>query len=118
MRQADYLVTREVAERAGVREIRYRTADGRYVLNAKDLRKIVLEPEEFTTGLEGVELVSSRMATRLIKENGSVLGDAGITQADEVEGQTVDEGTPSAESEESGVSGESDDTDNGQLTEE
>ena len=65
-----YLVTRDIAIRSGIIESRYRIADGRFVLDNKDLSYIRFTPDEYIDGLKGVEKVSKDDAMLLIKENG------------------------------------------------
>lgn len=67
---AVYLVTREIAIRSGVMEHRYRIADGRFVLDNKDLSRVRFTTDEYVSGLSGVEKVSQSEAERLIKRNG------------------------------------------------
>ena len=52
---ATYLVTKEIAIRSGLVDSRYRIADGRFVLNNRDLSRVRFEPDEYINGLEGVE---------------------------------------------------------------
>ena len=67
---AFYLVSEEIARRAGVINSRYRTQDGRYVLDDKDLSYIRLTPDEYISGLKGVERVTKKEAmTEIQKEN-------------------------------------------------
>ena len=69
-----YLVTEEVARRSGVIDSRYRTEDGRFVLDNKDLSNIRLTSDEYVSGLQGIEKVSRQEASRLIAENNRTLG--------------------------------------------
>lgn len=69
-----YKVTAEVAVRTGMTRTLYRTADGHYVCSARDLRGIRLEPEEYITGIEGVESITYAEAQALIEEGGRSLG--------------------------------------------
>jgi len=69
-----YLVSQSVAQRSGVIESRYRIADGRFVLETKDLAGIRLTSEEYVTGLDGVEMVSKQDAMILIKDNNYQMG--------------------------------------------
>lgn len=72
---AIYLVSRDIAIRSGLIQIRYRIADGRFVLNNKDLSYVRFTPDEYINGLAGVERTSEEIATRLIAENGYKMGD-------------------------------------------
>lgn len=69
-----YVVTQEIAMRSGVIDTRYRTKDGRFILNSRDLSRIRLVGEEFVRGLEGVESVTKQEADRLIAEGGYKMG--------------------------------------------
>lgn len=72
---AVYLVSRDIAIRSGLIQIRYRIADGRFVLNNKDLSYVRFTPDEYIDGLSGVERASEEIAARLIAENGYKMGD-------------------------------------------
>lgn len=72
---AIYLVSRDIAIRSGLIQIRYRIADGRFVLNNKDLSYVRFTPDEYIDGLKGVERTSEEIAARLIAENGYKMGD-------------------------------------------
>ena len=76
---AFYLVTRDIAVRSGVVNERYRTSDGRFVLDNKDLGRIRLTSEEFVTGLKGIESVDRATAYALIQQNGNKRG---LTEAE------------------------------------
>lgn len=68
-----YKVTASVAERSGVAEMRYRTADGMMILNEQDVRMIRLEPEEYLTGVVEAILTEDEAAL-LIEQGGKQLG--------------------------------------------
>lgn len=72
---AVYLVSRDIAIRSGLVKERYRIADGRFVLNNKDLSYVRFTPDEYIDGLKGVERTSDEIAARLIAENGYQMGD-------------------------------------------
>lgn len=72
---AVYLVSRDIAIRSGLIKERYRIADGRFVLNNKDLSYVRFTPDEYIDGLKGVERTSDEIASRLIAENGYQMGD-------------------------------------------
>ena len=62
-----FLVTPEIAERAGVLESRYHTTDGLMVLNEQDMGRVRLQPEEYLTGV--VErVITEEEAKKLIAE--------------------------------------------------
>lgn len=68
MRAAKFLlVSEEIAERAGLKDLRTRTDDGRYVLYEGDLKMVHLQPEEYVTGLAGVEVITEAKAQELVE---------------------------------------------------
>lgn len=71
----NFLVSREVAERTGLLSQKYRTADGRFILDRKSLGRITLKGDEFISGIQGVEKITREEALTLIAQNGYVLGD-------------------------------------------
>ena len=71
---ATYLVTKEIAIRSGLVDSRYRIADGRFVLNNRDLSRVRFEPDEYIRGLEGVEKVTRERAKTLIRQNNFAIG--------------------------------------------
>ena len=71
----NYVVTREVALRAGSIENKYRTADGRFILDTRSLQGIRLTSEEYVTGIEGIELISLQEAEEMIAAGGFLMGD-------------------------------------------
>lgn len=89
---ATYLVTKEIAIRSGLISSRYRVADGRFVLNNRDLSRVRFSPDEYINGLEGVEKISSEQAKTLIRQNNFRLGA-------EVEEPAVTEETETTETE-------------------
>ena len=70
-----YLVTKDIAIRSGVMQARYRIADGRFVLDNKDLSRVRFTIDEYISGLEGVEKVSDADAQTLIAQNGYKMGE-------------------------------------------
>ena len=70
-----YLVTKDIAIRSGLIESRYRIADGRFVLDNKDLSRVRFTPDEYISGLDGVEKVSEDEAETLIAQNGYQMGE-------------------------------------------
>jgi hypothetical protein len=71
---AVYFVTKEIAIRSGLVDSRYRIADGRFVLNNRDLSRVRFEPDEYINGLEGVEKVTPERAKTLIRQNNFAIG--------------------------------------------
>lgn len=69
-----YLVTPEIAQRSGTISGRYRIADGRFVLNNKDLERIRFTTDEYIHGLQGIEKVEKNYAKKLIENNGFSIG--------------------------------------------
>ena len=67
---AFFLVTEDIARRANVIDVAYMTADGRFVLDLMDFKRLRLQPEEYLTGVQGVERVDEMTASRLVIENG------------------------------------------------
>ena len=96
-----YLVTKDIAIRSGLIESRYRIADGRFVLDNKDLSRVRFTPDEYISGLAGVEKVSEEEAETLIAQNGYQMGEeVEQQQAQQQESETQDvEETPTDEAE-------------------
>jgi len=67
---AVYLVTEEVARRAGVQDTAYVTADGRYVIDLADFKRLRMTAEEYITGVAGVERITAEESRVLVMENG------------------------------------------------
>lgn len=88
---AVYLVSRDIAIRSGLIQIRYRIADGRFVLNNKDLSYVRFTPDEYIDGLKGVERTSEEIAARLIAENGYKMGDDVTAQEQQSETDELDD---------------------------
>lgn len=72
--KAFYLVTRDIAIRSGLAHTRYRTSDGRFILDNKDLSRLRLTADEYISGLRGVEKISEEDATAIIARGGYILG--------------------------------------------
>jgi len=68
-----YKVQPSVAERSGVADMRYRTADGMMILNEQDVRMIRLEPEEYLTGVVEA-ILTEEEAALLIEQGGKRMG--------------------------------------------
>ena len=75
METAIYLATREIAVRSGLKDCRFRIADGRFVLNDRDLSRVHFTPDEYIEGLRGIEKTTESEAETLIRENGYAMGD-------------------------------------------
>lgn len=67
---AFYLVTKSIAQRAGLLGQRYATKDGRVVLDNKDLSRVRFTADEYISGLSGVTKISNEQARSLIAQNG------------------------------------------------
>ena len=72
-----YLVTKDIAIRSGLMQVRYRISDGRFVLDNKDLSRVRFTTDEYISGLEGVTKVSEEEAQTLIAQNGYKMGEEG-----------------------------------------
>ena len=70
-----FSVSADVAERSTLKDVRYRTKDGRFILTDKDLQRVRLLPSEFINGLDAVMLKDKDEADNLIAEGGFLLGD-------------------------------------------
>ena len=81
---AFYLVSKEIALRSGLVNVRYVTADWRYVLDNKDLSRVRFMPDEYITGLVGVEKITAERAKELIRLNGYKMG-GGTVQVTETQ---------------------------------
>ena len=67
---AFYLVTRDIAIRSGLVDVRYRTLDGRFILDNKDLSRVRFTTDEYVSGLDGVEKITEAEAQTLIAKGG------------------------------------------------
>ena len=67
---AFYLVTRDIAIRSGLVDVRYRTLDGRFILDNKDLSRVRFTTDEYVSGLAGVEKITEAEAQTLIAQGG------------------------------------------------
>lgn len=75
MREMKYLkVSADIARRAGVIDVRHRTADGDFIVNESDLRMVRFEPEEYVRGIAG-QVLSEQEAARLIEAGGNQIGE-------------------------------------------
>lgn len=99
---AFYLVTRDIAIRSGLVDVRYRTLDGRFILDNKDLSRVRFTTDEYVSGLKGVEKISEDEAQTLIAQGGYKKGlgvenpNKELPTGDEEE-PVVDSETPSDE---------------------
>lgn len=67
---AFYLVTKEIAIRSGLIDVRYRTLDNRFILDNKDLSRVRFTTDEYVNGLDGVEKITETEAQTLIAKGG------------------------------------------------
>lgn len=75
MREMKYLkVSADIARRAGVIDVRHRTADGEFIINESDLRMVRFEPEEYVKGIAG-QVLTEQEAARLIEAGGNQIGE-------------------------------------------
>ena len=72
---AYFLVERDTAIRTGLLSVRYRTKDGRYVMDSRDLSRIRLLSNEIINGLQGVEKITYDEAQTQIARGGYKMGD-------------------------------------------
>ena len=99
---AFYLVTRDIAIRSGLVDVRYRTLDGRFILDNKDLSRVRFTTDEYISGLKGVEKITEAEAQTLIAQGGYKKGlgvenpNKELPTGDEEE-PVVDSETPSDE---------------------
>lgn len=71
MREMKYLkVSADIARRAGVIDVRHRTADGEFIINESDLRMVRFEPEEYVKGIAG-QVLTEQEAAKLIEAGGN-----------------------------------------------
>lgn len=112
---ATYLVTKEIAIRSGLIQSRYRVADGRFVLNNRDLSRVRFSPDEYINGLEGVEKVSSEYAKTLIRQNNFRIGAEIEEPAVVDESETAETESPSVDNQENANTDETT-VDNGEQT--
>lgn len=104
---AFYLVTRDTAIRSGLVDVRYRTLDGRFILDNKDLSRVRFTTDEYVSGLAGVEKITEAEAQTLIARGGYKKG-LGVENPN-IELPTGEEEEPVVDSETSsdGTQGES-----------
>lgn len=88
---AYYKVIEEIGIRSGLIEQRYRTVDMHWILDNKDLGRVRLTPEEYISGLEGIEKITQQQAEQLIAENGYKMGYEGLDDGDDDDEQEPQE---------------------------
>lgn len=71
----NYVVTREIALRTGDIRFKYRTEDGRFIVDNRTLAKIRFTSDEIVNGLDGVEKITEEEAKTLIARGGYKMGD-------------------------------------------
>lgn len=86
----NYVVTREIALRTGDIRFKYRTKDGRFIVDNRTLAKIRFTSDEIVNGLNGVEKITEEEAKTLIARGGYKMGDA---EEDAVDVETTEEAT-------------------------
>lgn len=75
MREMKYLkVSADIARRAGVIDVRHRTADGDFIVNESDLRMVRFDPEEYVKGIAG-QVLTEQEAAKLIEAGGNKIGE-------------------------------------------
>lgn len=98
----DFLVTREVALRTGDIQYKYRTEDGRFIVDARTLSRIRFTSEEIINGLQGIEKITHEEAETLIAKNNYQMGDdveaetVGVTKIDAPVAEEVEETSSSS----------------------
>ena len=102
---AFYLVTKEIAQRSGLIDVRYRTIDNRFILDNKDLSRVRFTTDEYVSGLQGVEKISESEAQTLIAKGGykkglmedsspiteSIVNEAPLTEETDSEQEVVED---------------------------
>lgn len=98
----DFLVIRDVALRTGEIQYKYRTADGRFIVDARTLSRIRFTSEEIINGLHGIEKITHEEAETLIAKNNYQMGDdveaetVGVTKIDAPVAEEVEETSSSS----------------------
>lgn len=72
----EFLVTRDIALRTGSIQYKYRTKDGRFIVDSRTLSRINFTSEEILSGLKGVEKITKEEARTLIAKGGYKMGDS------------------------------------------
>lgn len=73
---AHFVVTRDIALRTGMIDTKYRTKDGRFIVDNRSLSRVRFTPEEYVNGLAGVEMITLEEAETLIAQGGFQTGDS------------------------------------------
>lgn len=95
----NYLVTREVALRTGSIQYKYRTEDGRFIVDYRTLSRIRLTGDELLNGLKGVEAITKDEAKTLIAKGGYKMGDS--EEATPIVEETIEEKSDNSTQEQS-----------------
>lgn len=114
MRPTSYFnASHDIAVRSGVIAHRYRTADGRFILNEDDMRHIRLLPAEYSTGIDAIPITESE-ASELIAAGGYQMGeltssssDASAVADEDVQTETDGDSSPDEQESESSDEDES-----------
>lgn len=77
---AFFKVTREIANRTGLLKYRYRTVDGMFLIDNKDLQRVRMTSDEMLNGFGGIEKISLEEVERLKVENNYKMGDDDINE--------------------------------------
>lgn len=112
-----YKVQPSVAERSGVADMRYRTADGMMILNEQDVRMIRLEPEEYLTGVVEA-ILTEQEAALLIEQGGRQMGLPPVVTEDGTEVVEDMTDAPTDATEETGDTTEETESDGYEVTDE
>lgn len=96
----NYVVTREIALRTGDIRFKYRTKDGRFIVDNRTLAKIRFTSDEIVNGLDGVEKITEEEAKTLIARGGYKMGDA---EEDAVDVENTEETTNEPDADEEKV---------------
>ena len=96
----NYVVTREIALRTGDIRFKYRTKDGRFIVDNRTLAKIRFTSDEIVNGLDGVEKITEEEAKTLIARGGYKMGDA---EEDTVDVENTEETTDEPDADEEKV---------------
>lgn len=97
---AFYKVSKEIAIRSGLISERYRTQDGYYILDNKDLSRVRFTTDEYINGLSGIERITENEAKELIALGGYKFGYDGLIETPSEEAVVAEEKAPADEQEE------------------
>lgn len=90
------LVSEDIAARAGVKDLRTKCEDGRYVLYEGDMKLVHLLPEEYVTGIQGIEVITEAQAQLLIEAAKALEVETPVVVTDESDG-APEEGSTAAD---------------------